>query len=272
MRWSLLFKAMNNQPIGIFDSGLGGLSVWSELQHLLPNEEYVYFGDSIFCPYGEKKQMDIKDRTSKIVSELMKSSCKLIVIACNTATAAAIEHLREHYDIPFVGMEPAIKPAAIATKTGKVGILATEGTFNGELFKNTTEKYAKNIETISQPGYGLVELVEIGQQYSMDAKYLLHQYVSPMLEANVDHIVLGCTHYPFFMKLLSELIPKNVEIINPAPAIAQRTMQLLKEKDLLNQASKTGVTQFSTSGNPKNMEAFITSNFNFETSAKQIFL
>ncbi len=263
---------MSNKPIGIFDSGLGGLSVWDELKQLLPHEDFVYFADSKFCPYGEKKQMDIVDRSSKIAEELLTDSCKLIIVACNTATAAAIEPLREKFDIPFVGMEPAIKPAAMASKTGKIGILATEGTFNGELFKNTHEKYAQNVETITQPGYGLVELVELGQQYSADAKYLLHRYLSPMLEANADHIVLGCTHYPFYKDLLNELVPDDITIVNPAPAIALRTQQLLQENGLINRSGKNGETKFLTSGIPDNLSRFVEMNFEIQVSADQIFL
>ena len=158
----------NNNPIGIFDSGLGGLSVWKEILKLLPKESVIYYADSANCPYGEKPTSQISQLAQKIVDFLLVENCKIIVVACNTATAAAIQDLRTKYQVPIVGMEPAIKPAALRTRTGKVGVLATQGTLNGSLFKQTKEKYAQGVEVFTQIGYGLVELVEReGSRYQM---------------------------------------------------------------------------------------------------------
>lgn len=259
-----------NNPIGIFDSGIGGLSVWREVKKLLPNEDIIYVADSKHCPYGEKKPIEINERSSKITQFLIDKGCKVIVVACNTATAASIAILREKFNIPFIGMEPAIKPAAIQTQTGKIGILATEGTFKGELFQATKNKYAQNIEAISQPGYGLVELVELNLQNTEDAKYLLKKYIDPMLNEAIDHLVLGCTHYPFFIDALKSIIPEKVTIINPAPAIAQRTLQILSENNLLNENQNEGNTRFISTGNTNNIKIFLSETLNTEANIEHL--
>lgn len=241
---------MNDYPIGIFDSGVGGLSVWKEVTKLLPSENIIYLADSANCPYGAKIQDEIIQLSIKNTEFLLKQKCKIIIVACNTATAAAIETLRNNYKIPFIGMEPAIKPAAQNTNTGKIGVLATQNTFKGSLFKNTSEKYAAHIDKIIQIGEGLVELVENGEANSPKASQLLKKYLNPMIEANVDQIVLGCTHYPFFSKKIKEIIPASIRIINPAPAIAERTRSVLAENKLENLGNKAQYSFYST-GNTK---------------------
>lgn len=225
---------MERNVIGIFDSGVGGLTVLKELIGLLPNSSYIYFADTLNCPYGPKGPSEII-RLSKAITEfLIEQGCSVIVVACNTATAAAIDYLRTNYPIPFVGMEPAVKPAALATKTKSIGVLATKGTFNGRLYQETTSKYAANINIWYQVGSGLVELVEQGKSDSHEAKELLKKYISPMLKKNIDHLVLGCTHYPFFIPLLTDILPKDIAIVNPGPAVAKQTARVLAEMDTTN--------------------------------------
>lgn len=216
--------------IGVFDSGVGGLSVWRELYKEFPNERYLYVSDSGYCPYGPKPKEEVIRRAKGITDYLISKGAEIIVVACNTATAAAIEYLRGHYSIPFVGMEPAVKPAAINTKTGAIGVLATKGTFKGELYLRTLHRFASNAKVLEQVGEGLVELVEGGNTDTPQAREIIGKYITPMLEENVDHIVLGCTHYPFLEKLIREFAGDGVEIVNPAPAIARRAGEVLEQR------------------------------------------
>ena len=215
--------------IGIFDSGAGGLSVWKELIKIMPSENYFYISDAAYCPYGRKSKEMILKRASAISSFLIERGAEIIVVACNTATAAAIEGLRQTFDIPFVGMEPAVKPAASLTKTGVIGVLATHGTLQGSLYKATSEKYArrKEVKIIEEVGDGLVELVEAGDTQSPEAEALVKKYINPMIEAGADCVVLGCTHYPFLEPLIRKVSSDKLIVINPAPAVAKRARQLL---------------------------------------------
>ncbi len=216
--------------IGIFDSGAGGLSVWKELVKLMPSESYFYISDAAFCPYGPKSKNLILERATLISRFLIERGAEIIVAACNTATAAAIKELRQLFDIPFVGMEPAVKPAALLTKTGTIGVLATQGTFKGSLYLATSEKYAlnKQVKIIEQVGEGLVELVEQGKADSPEAEQLVKKYIDPMTAAGADCVVLGCTHYPFLEKAIRKVSSDNFNIINPAPAVAKRALHLLE--------------------------------------------
>jgi len=224
---------MNSFPIGIFDSGLGGLSVWREVRRLLPTENIIYYADSKHCPYGHKSANEIIDLTRNISQLLINEfNCKLIVVACNTATAAAIDTLRAEFNVPFVGMEPAIKQAALHTKTSCVGVLATKGTFDGRLYKATSQKYAKNINIEVQIGDGLVELVESNKIETDEATKLLKKYIQPMVEHGADQIVLGCTHYPFFKTQIEKIAGSAVNVIDPAPAVAKHIGEVLKENNL----------------------------------------
>ncbi|MFH2141423.1 MAG: glutamate racemase [Bacteroidota bacterium] len=224
----------SNRRIGVFDSGVGGLSVWKEIVELLPNESIIYYADSGNCPYGTKSREEIIKLSEKIVEFLIKKSCKLIVVACNTATAAAIDYLRLNYSIPFVGMEPAIKPAAIQSKTGNIGVLATENTFKGRLFNETSRKYANDKNLYIQIGYGLVDIVENGKINTKDSYSILEKYIQPMLDKNVDQIVLGCTHYPFLMEQIKEIVGTKSGIINPAPAVARQVENILDKQQIKN--------------------------------------
>lgn len=236
---------MDNRPIGVFDSGLGGISVLNHLTDLLPHEQFLYLADSLWCPYGNKSYEALKNRASKIVEFFLKQDVKMVVVACNTATAAAIDFLREKYDVPFVGMEPAIKPAAKLTKTGVVGVLATENTFNGSLFRETREKYASHINVVIQEGRGLVELVENNQTDSTEAFRLIKKYTQPMVSAGADYLVLGCTHYPFLMETIGKVAP-SLEIIDPALPVARRVKYLLIKNKQEANISNPNLKLFTT--------------------------
>ncbi len=258
--------------IGVFDSGVGGLSVWRELYKLLPKEKYLYVSDSGYCPYGPKSKEEVIERAVAITEFLISKGAEIIVVACNTATAAAISHLRSRYPVPFVGMEPAVKPAAINTKTGAIGVLATKGTFKGELYLRTLHKFASDAKVLEQVGEGLVELVENGETDTPQAKEIIGKYITPMLAQNVDHIVLGCTHYPFLEKLIKEFAGDGVEIVNPAPAIARRADEMLQYRRGQKGRERDGIVTntFVTTGNnlallkkmvadivPENIDTFV---------------
>jgi len=220
---------MNNAPIGVLDSGLGGLSVWRVMRRMLPRESLLYFGDGKHCPYGPKPKEDVIGYVDEIVRFLLDRSVKLIVLACNAATAAAIETLRERYDLPFVGMEPAVKPAALTTKSGVIGILATEQTFQGELYRRTAAQYAEQVKIIEAVGEGFVELVETHRERSAEAVDAVKRVIEPMVAAGADRIVLGCTHYPFLAEAIRQVAGEDVTLIDPAPAVVRRVSILLTE-------------------------------------------
>ena len=218
--------------IGVYDSGLGGLTVLKELVAQRGRRDYLYFADSRHCPYGLKTKEFLRERAEAVARFLIGNGADMIVVACNTATAAAISHLRSTFDIPFVGMEPAIKPAILNTKTGVVGVLATAVTFTGELYHKTLEHYAtpqEGIRVIEQVGYGLVEAVESGKIHAPETIALLHSYIDPMLAAGADHIVLGCTHYPFLTEEIEKICDGRALVVNPAPAVARQTLKLYRE-------------------------------------------
>jgi glutamate racemase len=239
----------NNKPIGIFDSGIGGTSIWAAIHLLLPNEKTIYLADSKNAPYGQKSKAEIIALSMKNVDFLLKTDCKLIVVACNTATTNAIQELRAKYDVPFIGIEPAIKPAATNSKTQTIGILATQGTLNSELFHKTTEKY-QNTKIIEQVGHGLVQLIESGNINSPEMTQLLHSYLTPMIEANIDYLVLGCSHYPYLIPQIKKILPAHIHIIDSGEAVAKQTQNILKEKVGFSSNEKSE-TLFYTNSNPK---------------------
>jgi len=239
---------MQHAPIGIFDSGLGGLSVWREAVKQVSNESILYYGDSANCPYGARPASEVWDLSRRIVDFLLKKGAKLIVIACNTATAAAIEKLRAEYDVPFVGMEPALKPAAKATQSGVIGILATKGTFSGNHFQRTQSRFAPGKEVLIREGDGLVELVENGQTHSPDAERLVSRYLMPMLEQGADQIVLGCSHYPFLLPVMQKVVGEQARIIDPAPAVVRQIGRLLDKNGLRSEENSSVAYKCYTSG------------------------
>ena len=247
-----------NAPIGIFDSGMGGLSVWREVRRLLPEESVVYLADGKNCPYGDRDPKDIAAYTREAVEALLERGVKLIIVACNTATAVAIDFLREHYDIPFVGMEPAVKPAALGTKSGTIGILATRAALSGELFLTTSAKYSERVEIIPVVGEGFVEAVEEGCEESAETLELVGRTLEPVLAKGADHIVLGCTHYPFLEGAIRKVIEgKGVTIVNPAPAVARRTEWLLREADMLAEEGHFAECSFVTFGSDEYLARII---------------
>jgi glutamate racemase len=237
-----------NQPIGIFDSGVGGLTVWRELVKYLPNESVVYYADNANCPYGPKSKDEVIRLAVKVVDFLIEKDCKIIIVACNTATAAAIDFLRSKYNCSFIGMEPAVKPAALNSKTKSIAVLATEGTFNGKLYLQTSNKYAKDVEVNIQVGDKLVDIVEKGLVNTPETLNHLLDLLKPLIEKNIDHLVLGCTHYPFLIDILKKVLPTNVAIVDPAPAIIKQTINILEQNNLLSNNQNKPSYSFFTSG------------------------
>ncbi len=240
---------MQHQPIGIFDSGVGGTSIWKEIISLLPYESTIFLADSKYAPYGKRSKEEITRLSIKNTEKLLSFNCKIIVVACNTATTNAIKALRSSYDIPIIGIEPAIKPAAIHTQTKKVGVLATKGTLSSELFAQTSDLYAQNIEVIEVIGTGLVELIEAGKIESEEMYQLLLSYITPMLKKNMDYLVLGCTHYPYLIPVLKKILPKHVSVIDSGEAVARQTKAVLIANHLLNPGSEIGKHTLYTNGN-----------------------
>lgn len=248
---------MSNKPIGVFDSGVGGTSIWKEIHQLLPHEHIIYLADSANAPYGIKGSEKIIELSVKNTELLLSKDCKLIVVACNTATTNAIDYLREHYTVPFIGIEPAIKPAALNTKTNAIGILATKGTLSSALFSKTSGRFASSIKVIEQVGEGIVELIEEGNLYSDEMRSLLSDYLKPMLKENIDYLVLGCTHYPYLIPLLIELLPNHVKIIDSGEAVARQTKAVLEHHGFLNTETQPSQLQFYTNGSVEVMQALL---------------
>ena len=219
--------------IGIFDSGAGGLSVVREVIRLLPDERYVYFADNAHCPYGEKSREYVCERARVITRHLLEEGCGIVTVACNTATAAAIGTLRAEFDIPFVGMEPAVKPAAALTRSGVVGVLATAGTLKAEKYHDTRDRWSADIKIVEHVGEGFVRLVENGLTEGPEAEETVRRSLQPLLDAGADTIVLGCTHYPFLLPLMQSIAGKDVRFIDPAPAAARQLQRLAGEGGLL---------------------------------------
>jgi glutamate racemase len=235
-------NSMLNNPIGFFDSGVGGTSIWKEVQQLLPNENTIYLADSKNAPYGQKSKKEIIEFSIKNTEFLLNKNAKIIVVACNTATTNAIQILREKYAVPFIGIEPAIKPAGLITKTKRIGILATKGTLNSELFENTSGTLNTDIEIIEKVGEGLVDLIENGYINSSEMHQLLSDYLKPMIESNIDALVLGCTHYPYLIPQIEKIIGNTIQIIDSGLAVAKQTKNILEKFDLLQTNNVTDNT------------------------------
>ena len=223
-----------NNPIGFFDSGIGGTSIWQEVTNLLPKENTIYLAYSKNAPYGEKSKEKILEYCIKNTEFLLNNNAKMIVVACNTATTNAIAYLRENYDIPFIGIEPAIKKAGVVTKNNKIGVLATKGTINSKLFEKTSTKIDRSIKIIEQIGYGLVELIEAGEINSLKMEKLIYKCLDPMLKENIYALVLGCTHYAYLIPQIKKIIGKNIQIIDSGLAVAKQTQRILHAYDLVN--------------------------------------
>ncbi|MEM5565860.1 glutamate racemase [Psychroserpens sp. AS72] len=252
---------MSTQAIGIFDSGIGGTSIFKEINALLPHEHTMYLADSKNAPYGNKSKDEIIALSIKNTELLLEKNCKIIVVACNTATTNAIKTLRETFNVPFIGIEPAIKPAALNTKTKAIGILATKGTLSSDLFHKTTDLYSNGITVIEQVGEGIVPLIEQGKTNSDAMKSLLHEYLKPMLKANIDYLVLGCTHYPYLIPQLLEMLPKHVKIIDSGLAVAKQTKAVLRQHELLNITTQNTKNMFYSNGNVTVLKSILEDKF-----------
>lgn len=224
---------MNNRPIGVYDSGFGGLSVWRELHRALPYESLIYLGDGKNCPYGSLPAERIKVLAEESVRELVERGCKMVVVACNTATAVAIAHLRATFDIPIVGLEPAVKPACTMTRSKVVGVIATERSLKGEKFLSTLAHYGQGVEVIKAVGEGFVEAVENNEEQNPATEQIVRRVVEPIIERGADVIVLGCTHYPFLRDVISGVVgDRDIKVIDSGAAVEKRVESLLDEYGL----------------------------------------
>jgi glutamate racemase len=247
----------NSQPIGLFDSGVGGISVMKEIRRLLPNEEMLYFADSLHCPYGDKPTEIICQRAQAISSFLLSRGAKMIVVASNTTSIAALNDVRQTAGVPVVGIEPAVKPATSVTRNGRVGVLATGVTLAGERFNSLVERFGNGVEVHTQPCPGLVEMVERGHLDHPETEELLAGYLNRLLDIGVDTVVLGCTHYPFLRPLIEKLTGEGVSIIDTGQAVAKQVSHVLESHDLLNPHGVPGHEHFYTSGNPREIQPVI---------------
>lgn len=239
----------NNQPIGLFDSGIGGTSIWAAIHEVLPFEDTVYLADSKNAPYGNKSKDEIISLCIKNTEFLLEKNAKLIVVACNTATTNAITVLREKYDVPFIGIEPAIKPAALLSKTQTIGVLATKSTLSSALFNKTAASYTAT-KIIEKVGHGLVELIEKGDLNSPEIDQLLQEYLLPMVAANIDYLVLGCSHYPYLIPQIKKIIPATIQIIYSGEAVAKQTQKVLEDRIGMHVQNRSNAL-FYTNSDPK---------------------
>ena len=242
----------NNQAIGVMDSGVGGITVLKHIHALLPHENLIYFADSKYAPYGNKTADEITARCFEIADFLIVKQVKAIVVACNTATAAAIDTMRERFDIPIIGMEPAVKPAAAASKNGVIGVLATVGTLQSAQFAALLENYGRNVKVVTQGCVGLVECIERGELDAPETLALLQKYLKPLLDEGADTIVLGCTHYPFLRAQIQQIVGENITLIETGAAVAKQLKTKLDAENLLSGSQKKAEVVFWTNGEDVN--------------------
>lgn len=246
-----------NTPIGLFDSGVGGTTIWRTLVRLLPYEDTLFLADSIHAPYGEKTSEEIIALCEKNTEYLLEHNSKLIIVACNTATTNAISHLRAKYRVPFIGIEPAIKPAGLYSQTKTIGVLATQSTLRSAFFARTCQQlFDKGIHVIKQEGVGLVPLIEEGRINTPEMIELLEKYLQPMIEQNIDYLVLGCTHYPYLTSLISEILPEKVRIMDSAEAVVKQTQRILSQNHLLTENKATPSHLWLTNKNVEILQSF----------------
>jgi glutamate racemase len=247
-----------SSPIGIFDSGVGGISVLRAIREQMPEESVIYFGDQVHVPYGSRSMEQIQAFSEAITRFLLEHGAKIIVVACNTASAAALKYLRQKFpDVQFVGMEPAVKPAAERTQTGKVGVLATPATFQGELYASVVERFANGVKLFQHTCPGLVQQIEDGNLTGEKTRQILQEALLPMLEQEIDTVVLGCTHYPFVIPLIQQIVGKDVRVIDPAPAVAKQTGRLLETRRLRIKPGAKGEVNLYTSGDADALKSLL---------------
>jgi glutamate racemase len=248
----------SSAPIGIFDSGVGGLSVYRAIRQVLPNEALIYLADQAHVPYGSRSLAEVRSFTEGITRYMIGQQAKLIVVACNAASAAALHHLRQVFPaLPFVGMEPAVKPAAEQTRSGVVGVLATPATFQGALYASVVERFANGVTLLTHTCPGLVAEIESGHLDTPATRAILENVLRPMLAKGIDTVVLGCTHYPFVIPLIQEISGPAVRVIDPAPAIARQAGRVLAGHGLANPNGQPGPVRFLTTGEPAHMAALL---------------
>lgn len=245
-------------PIGIFDSGIGGLTVLRAVHELLPEERIIYLADQAHVPYGQRPLEEVREFAEEITQFLLARGAKLIVVACNTASAAALRHLRQLFpEVPFVGMEPAVKPAAEHTKSGVVGVLATPATFQGALYASVIERFANGVMVLQDTCPGLVMAIERGHLVGDEVSEILNKALQPMLAKGIDTVVLGCTHFPFVIPVIKAIVGVDVRVIDPAPAVARQVRRLLDEEGLRSVGERPGAVYYLTTGDPRQMERLL---------------
>lgn len=235
-------------PIGLFDSGVGGLSLLPALQEYLIEEDFYYIADHAFSPYGNKSHSAMLLRAKQLTEVLLKKQCKIIVVACNTVTTQVIQELRKEYTVSFIGIEPAIKPAASNTKTGVIGVLATEGTLQSRLFNQSVLNHSSHVRVLEQVGYGLVEIVEKDELHHPETYQLLSSYLKPMMNEGMDTLVLGCTHYPFLIPIIKKILPQTINILDNSVPVIKQIKRLLTKQRILSDSVQTGNIQFYSTG------------------------
>lgn len=258
----------SSSPIGIFDSGVGGLSVLREIRSAFANEDLLYVADSACVPYGDKSPQFVEARSIAIAEFLVDRKAKAIVVACNTATGAAIATLRSRFSVPIVGIEPAVKPAVGKTASGVVAVLATNGTLSSDKFANLLARFGGDAEILIQPCAGLVEEVETGDLLGEKPRTLIAKYLLPLLERGADTIILGCTHYPFLAPLIREIAGPRVSIVDPNAAIAHELRRRLESNNLLSPDPRPGTEQFWTSGTPDDVKPVISQLWNADVQVQ----
>lgn len=258
-----------NAVIGVLDSGVGGLSVLREIHRCIPTHPTLYYADQAHLPYGAKSKTELYGYVDAIIRFMRDSGARVIVFACNTASAACLVEMRAAYpEIPFVGMEPAIKPAVQATRSGAVGVLATQVTANGDLYRQTLARFAGNARVITQVASEFVQLVEQADWESARGREILHAHLQPMLDAGVDQVALACTHFPFLIDALQEIAGENVHFIDPSPAIALQTRRLLEKAGLLRDGTLAQHTYW-TSASPDKLRDMIKRLIDVDTQPEQ---
>lgn len=261
----------NHSPIGVFDSGVGGLSVLRSMREQMPHENMIFIADQEHVPYGSRPSAEVHGFAKGITQFLLDKSAKLIVVACNTASAAALHSLRQEFtNIPFVGMEPAVKPAAENTNSKVVGVLATPATFQGELYASVVERFARDVTLIQHTCPGLVQQIEAGELQSSRTRAILEEALIPMIAQGIDTIVLGCTHYPFVIPLIEEIVGPQVRVIDPAPAVARQVGRMLDAHELRNPGDRTSSTRYLTSGDPQHLQALLAQLINEDGFVEQL--
>jgi glutamate racemase len=264
-------NAGKGNPIGIFDSGVGGLSVLKAIRQQLPTEPVVFLADQVHVPYGLRSLEEVCDFSEAITCYLLSRGAKLIVVACNTASAAALQHLRQVFsETPFVGMEPAVKPAAEGTQSGVVGVLATPATFQGALYASVVERFANGVSLLQHTCPGLVAQIEDGELETLKTRLILEEALLPMLEKGIDTVVLGCTHYPFVIPLIEEIVGPGVRVIDPAPAVARQVGRLLEAYGLGHPAEESGSLDILTTGDSQRLQGLLPRLLGENVSVKKI--